>query len=132
MDEKVKDELTSPVEEKKQNFRPPNKIDQQLQRAFNWVKTFEDKLLQILEPENADLKKLGGVPLEEGLAEDLRKFVKQEDEAKFRCKVPDCTKLFKGEVFWRKHVEKRHTEWFEKIKGEVRPDALPTASFTST
>ena len=120
-DEKDKDkDATSPTEEKKRNnFRNQPKPDQQLQRAFNWVKTFEDKLLQILEPENADLKKLGGVPLEEGLAEELRKFVKQEDEAKFRCKVPECTKLFKGEAFWRKHVEKRHTEWFENIKGEV-------------
>lgn len=108
----------SPVEEKKFH-RNGSKNDQQLQRAFNWVKTFEDKLLQILEPENVDLKKLGGKPLEEGLAEELKKFVKQEDEAKFRCKVPECTKLFKGEVFWRKHVEKRHPEWFEAIKQEV-------------
>ena len=118
--EKAKEEASSPTDEKKPNFRTPNKQDQQLQRAFNWVKTFEDKLLQILEPENADLKKLGGVPLEKGLTEELKKFVKQEDEAKFRCKVPECTKLFKGEVFWRKHVEKRHTEWFDNIKGEVR------------
>ena len=117
--DKVKDENSSPVDEKKPNFRGPNKQDQQLQRAFNWVKTFEDKLLQILKPDNADLKKLGGVPLEEGLTEELKKFVKQEDEAKFRCKVPECTKLFKGENFWRKHVEKRHPEWFENIKGEV-------------
>ena len=107
----------SPVVEKfgKNNFRN----DQQLLRAFNWVKTFEEKLLQILEPENVDVKKLGGKPLEEGLDEELKKFVKQEDESKFRCKVPECTKLFKGEVFWRKHVEKRHVEWFENIKQDV-------------
>lgn len=100
------------------------KNDQQLTRAFNWVKTFEEKILQILEPENVDVRKLGGKPVEEGLDEELKKFVKQEDEAKFRCKVPECTKLFKGEVFWRKHVEKRHPEWFDSIKKDVSPSSL--------
>ena len=107
----------SPVVEKFQ--RKDFKTDQQLLRAFNWVKTFEEKILQILEPDSVDLKKLGGKPLEEGLDEELKKFVKQEDEAKFRCKVPDCTKLFKGEIFWKKHVEKRHPEWYESIKQDV-------------
>jgi uncharacterized C2H2 Zn-finger protein len=122
-------ETSSPVEEKKPEFRKTMKTDQQLLRAFNWVKTYEEKLLQILEPENVDLKKLGGMPLEEGLDEELKKFVKQEDEAKFRCKVPECTKLFRSEAFWRKHVEKRHEEWFENIKKDVRillPDSLLT------
>ncbi|KAL8717596.1 MAG: hypothetical protein Q9225_005166, partial [Loekoesia sp. 1 TL-2023] len=105
---------SSPVAEKFQ--RKDFKADQQLLRAFNWVKIFEEKILQILEPENVDVKKLGGKPLDEGIDEELKKHVKQEDEAKFRCKVPECTKLFKGESFWRKHVEKRHTEWFENIK----------------
>ena len=112
----------SPVEEKRpqqRGSRHQPRPDQQLHRAFKCVPTFEDQQLQILEPAGADLKKLGGMPLEEGLTEELRRFVKQEDEAKFRCKVPECTKLFKGEIFWRKHVEKRHTEWFENIKGEV-------------
>jgi uncharacterized C2H2 Zn-finger protein len=109
----------SPTQEKKFNFRTASKAEQQLQRAFNWVRTFEEKLLQILEPENVDLRKIGGVPLEEGLDEELKKFVKQEDENKFRCKVPECTKLFKAENFWRKHVEKRHEEWYENIKNDV-------------
>ncbi|EEP76532.1 conserved hypothetical protein [Uncinocarpus reesii 1704] len=108
----------SPSDEKK----PPrfsSKSEQQIYRAFNWVKTFEEKLLQILEPENVDLRKLGGKPVEEALEEELNKFVKQEDEAKFRCKVPECTKLFKGHHFWRKHVEKRHPDWFLEIQKEL-------------
>lgn len=108
---------SSPVIEKFQ--RSGFKNDQQLLRAFNWVKTFEEKILQILQPENVDVKKLGGKPLDEGLDEELKKFVKQEDEAKFRCKVPECTKLFKGELFWRKHVEKRHPEFFQGISIDV-------------
>ena len=122
------EEPGSPVAEKYTGRGTFNKTEQQLQRAFNWVKTFEDKLLQILEPENVDIKKLGGKPIDEALDEELRKFVKQEDENKFRCKVPDCTKLFKGEVFWRKHVEKRHLEWHDEIKQNVSNLALPSCS----
>jgi uncharacterized C2H2 Zn-finger protein len=96
-----------------------SKSEQQLSRAFNWVKTFEDKIMQILEPEAVDVRKLGGKPTEEALKEDLIKYVKQEDEHKFRCRVPECTKLFKEEHFWRKHVEKRHPEWLEGLKKDV-------------
>ncbi|ODH45161.1 hypothetical protein ACO22_00367 [Paracoccidioides brasiliensis] len=108
----------SPVDEKKQSHFS-SKTEQQAQRAFNWVKTFEEKLLQILEPENVDLKKLGGKPVDEAVEEELSKFVKQEDEAKFRCKVPECTKLFKAYHFWRMHVEKRHPERYSDIRKDL-------------
>ncbi|KAF8856785.1 hypothetical protein BDZ45DRAFT_691491 [Acephala macrosclerotiorum] len=107
----------SPGEERKFNRNSAaSKAEQQLQRAFNWVKTFEEKLMQILEPDAVDVRKLGGKPTEEALKEELVKFVKQEDEHKFRCRVPECTKLFKEEHFWKKHVEKRHPEWLEGLK----------------
>lgn len=96
-----------------------SKAEQQLQRAFNWVKTFEDKIMQILEPEAVDVKKLGGKPTEDALKDELPKYVKQEDEHKFRCRVPECQKLFKEEHFWKKHVEKRHPEWLEGLKKDV-------------
>ncbi|TLD26932.1 hypothetical protein PspLS_04825 [Pyricularia sp. CBS 133598] len=95
------------------------KSEQQLQRAYNWVKTFEEKIMQILEPESVDIRKVGGKPVEEALDEELVKYVKQEEPNKWRCKAPECTKLFKEEHFWKKHVEKRHTEWLEKLKEEV-------------
>ncbi|CAK3997653.1 related to arsenite-resistance 2 [Lecanosticta acicola] len=109
----------SPVEERKPLMKPSSKTTQQLQRAFNWVKTFEEKILQILEPDNVNIRKLGGMPLEEGIEKELNKFVSQEDVNKFRCKVPECTKLFKGVDFWRKHVEKRHVDWYERIRSEL-------------
>ncbi|KAK3341580.1 hypothetical protein B0T25DRAFT_346489 [Lasiosphaeria hispida] len=99
-------------------FRTSSKTEQQLQRAYNWVRTFEDKVMQILEPENADIRKLGGKSAEDALSEELAKHVKQEDEHKWRCRVPDCTKLFKEDHFWKKHVEKRHVEWLEKLREE--------------
>ena len=111
------EERASPVEEKRQ--QKLSKGEQQLQRAFNWVKTFEEKLLQILEPENVDIGKLGGKPVDEAVQEELAKYVKQEDESKYRCKVPECTKLFKAKSFWYKHAEKRHVEWYENIRNDV-------------
>lgn len=107
------------VVEEKKPLRLSGKSQQQLQRAYNWVKTYEEKLLQLLEPENVDVRKLGGKPLEEAMEDELAKFVKQEDESKWRCKVPECTKLFKGQHFWRKHIEKRHPEWLEKLEKDV-------------
>jgi hypothetical protein len=108
----------SPVQERKP-MRLSTKNQQQLQRAFNWVKTYEEKLLQLLEPENVDIRKLGGKPLDEAIEDELSRYVKQEDESKWRCKVPECTKLFKGQHFWRKHTEKRHPEWLEKLQKDV-------------
>ena len=113
------DPAASPTEERKP-FRGNTKTQKQLQQAFNWVRTYEDKLLMLLEPESTDLKRLGGKSIEEGLEEELTRFVKQEDESKFRCKVPECSKLFKALNFWRKHVEKRHTEFYEGLTKEVR------------
>lgn len=101
-----------------------HKAEQQLLRAYNWVKTFEDKVNQILEPESADLRKLGGRPVEEAIGDELIKVVKQEDEHKWRCKIPDCNKLFKEEHFWRKHVEKRHGDWLDGLKQEVSRVAM--------
>lgn len=64
----------SPVAERKDQFSKPNSRNaQQLQRAYNWVKTFEEKILQLLEPENVNLKKIGGQPAEEALEEELNK-----------------------------------------------------------
>ncbi|KAH8820352.1 putative zinc finger protein [Xylogone sp. PMI_703] len=102
-----------------QRANTSSKAEQQLQRAFNWVKTFEEKILQILEPHAVDLQKLGGKPIDEALKDELAKYVKQEDEHKFRCRVPECTKLFKEEHFWRKHVDKRHSEWLESLKSDL-------------
>ncbi|KAF2636104.1 hypothetical protein P280DRAFT_473250 [Massarina eburnea CBS 473.64] len=106
--------------EEKKTPKLSGKTQQQLQRAFNWVKTYEEKLLQLLEPDIIDIRKLGGKPLDESIEDEMARFVKQEDEAKWRCKVPECTKLFKGQHFWRKHVEKRHGEWYDKLQNDLQ------------
>ncbi|KAI5290333.1 hypothetical protein KEM54_001810 [Ascosphaera aggregata] len=101
------------------NKKFTNRSQYQLNRAYNWVRTYEDKIFQVLEPENADLTRLGGQPMQAGLDIELKKYIKQEDENRYRCKVPECTKLFKAEHFWRKHVEKRHSEWLKELTDEL-------------
>ena len=118
------DEYKSPEERRSSRSFAQSKTEQQLQRAFNWVRTFEEKILQLLEPENIDVRKLGGRPVDDAVNDELNKYVKQEDEHKFRCKVPECTKLFKEEHFWRKHVEKRHPEFLEAMRKDVSSQFL--------
>lgn len=125
-------ESTSPVEQRAGGKKNMSKAEQQLQRAFNWVKTYEEKVLQIIEPDNVDLRKIGGKPVDEAMQDELKKFVKQEDEHKYRCRVPECAKLFKEEHFWRKHVEKRHPEWYESMKKEVRGFPWVSDAFADT
>ena len=45
--------------------------------------------------------------------------MKQEDANKFRCKIPECTKLFKSTEFWRKHVEKRHEDFLARVRSDI-------------
>lgn len=113
------DELPSPVAERQPRFNRRNNTHMQLQKAFSWVTRYEDMLRQVVEPETVDVKKLGARPVDEALEEDLKEFRKAEDD-RYRCKIAeDCKKMFKAEHFWRKHVEKRHTEWLEGMKKEV-------------
>ncbi|KAK9325840.1 hypothetical protein V1517DRAFT_253412 [Lipomyces orientalis] len=87
-------------------------------RAQNWIKSWTDRFALFLNPASGDLKKLGGRPLEETVQAEITAHIKQEDEGKFRCKVGTCTKLFKGEDFVRKHIEKRHPEFIENLEQE--------------
>jgi hypothetical protein len=70
-----------------------------------------------------DLTTSKDVRFEDALAATLARYIKQEDQHKFRCRVPECQKLFKAEHFWRKHIGVRHSEWLEGIKQEARSAA---------
>ena len=59
----------------------------------------------------------------QNLEKELQKNLMREGEYSVRCRVQDCTKLFLGEVFWRKHVEKSHSQWYENMKANVRSSA---------
>ena len=59
----------------------------------------------------------------QNLEKELQKNLMREGEYSFRCRVQDCTKLFLGEIFWRKHVEKFHPQWYENMRTNVRSSA---------
>lgn len=64
----------SPVDERRPAaMKPSARNAQQLQRAYNWVKTFEEKILQLLEPDAVNIRKIGGTPIDEGVEEEMIK-----------------------------------------------------------
>lgn len=45
--------------------------------------------------------------------------VLKEHDAKFKCKVKDCKKAFKGYNYVEKHISSKHADEIESIKNEV-------------
>jgi len=78
-----------------------------------WLWLWNEKLTTFLEPGVSDVSKTGVLPQQEFEERLVRGAFAQEDDQKYRCIVEDCTKLFKGESFVRKHIYKRHQEWLE-------------------
>ena len=56
---------------------------------------------------------------DQNLENELQEYLVIEAGPNVRCKVLDCTKLLAGAAFWRKHVEKSHSQWYETIKESV-------------
>jgi len=69
-------------------------------------------------PKNSeDIEKIGGRNVENEIDKFAARNVNKVDEGKYRCKL--CSKLFKGELFVKKHIKSKHTESIEPIKLEV-------------
>lgn len=49
----------------------------------------------------------------------MKDHVWKEHEAKFKCRVGECAKAFKGLEYVEKHIHAKHTEEVDKIKEEV-------------
>lgn len=100
----VGSQLVSEKEAENMDHRPPLPIG-------NEVNASRDPL-----GVDSDLKTPKDVRFEEALVATLARYVEQEDVQRFRCRVPECRRLFRGEHIWRKHVGARHAEWLEGIK----------------
>ncbi|KAG4099213.1 hypothetical protein H8356DRAFT_361433 [Neocallimastix lanati (nom. inval.)] len=64
-----------------------------------------------------DFEKIGGRNVENEIDKFAARYVNKVDEGKYRCKI--CSKLFKGELFVKKHIKSKHTDLIEPIKLEV-------------
>lgn len=95
----------------------PNQIERLLLQARQQLETSK-RIAKTLsfqrQPDSRD-EELNSQRLERA----LQKHSTCEGKTNVRCKVLDCTRLFAGAVFWRKHVENRHPQWYEKLKVSV-------------
>jgi hypothetical protein len=82
-------------------------------------KAWSDKINLFINPEEADVIKLGGVNVEDVVHKETEAAISREAEDRWRCGVRKCTKLFLEEKFVRSHIQKRHKDWLEKIALEV-------------
>jgi hypothetical protein len=82
-------------------------------------KAWTDKMDLLINPEEVDVIKLGGVNVDEALKKEIDGAVTREAEDRWRCGVRKCTKLFLEEKFVRSHIQKRHKDWLERLSLEV-------------
>ncbi|KAJ2546680.1 hypothetical protein EV175_005510 [Coemansia sp. RSA 1933] len=85
---------------------PPNRGPQP---SGNWTRNLDNRNDVIIHPLEAErLFKEGGKSLERETDKELDKHINQMDEGRYRCLT--CSKLFKGDVFVRKHIRNKHPE----------------------
>lgn len=90
----------------------------------SYMKSWEDKVNLLINPEEADILKLGGVNVEEVVEKEIQAAMTKEADDRWRCGVKKCTKLFLEEKFVRSHIQKRHKDWLDKISSEVLSPTL--------
>ncbi|KAI9006558.1 arsenite-resistance protein 2-domain-containing protein [Phycomyces nitens] len=89
-------------------------------KAVHWLHNLDQRIdLKLHTPTENKLEDLGGKVLEAELSAYVKTQVHKEHEAKYKCKVGDCSKAFKGYDFVEKHIFSKHPEEIEQIKEEV-------------
>ncbi|CAO3665810.1 unnamed protein product [Umbelopsis ramanniana] len=89
-------------------------------RVARWAENLDQKIdLKINTPDDRTLEKMGGKVLQKELEAYVEQNVLKEHDAKFKCKVKDCKKAFKGYGYVEKHIHMKHPEEVEAIKAEV-------------
>ncbi|KAL0082359.1 C2H2-type zinc finger transcription factor [Phycomyces blakesleeanus] len=89
-------------------------------KAVYWLHNLDQRIdLKLHTPTDNKLESLGGKVLESELSNYVKTQVHKEHEAKYKCKVGDCSKAFKGYDFVEKHIFSKHPEEIEQIKEEV-------------
>ncbi|KAJ2720410.1 hypothetical protein GGI07_004621 [Coemansia sp. Benny D115] len=79
------------------------------QPSGNWTRYQDNNNNLIIHPLEADrLYKEGGKSLEKETDKELDAHINQLDEGRYRCM--QCSKLFKGDAFVRKHIRNKHPE----------------------
>jgi hypothetical protein len=95
-------------------------------------KAWSDRMNLFINPEEADIVKLGGVVVEDVVHKETETAIAREAEDRWRCGVRKCTKLFLEQKFVRSHIQKRHKDWLERIALEVTPHSTNPTNSGST
>ncbi|KAI9319051.1 hypothetical protein BX666DRAFT_2025391 [Dichotomocladium elegans] len=89
--------------------------------ATQWLKNLDQKIaMRIRSPDDHDLEKWGGKILDKEIDTFIKEHVLKEHEAKFKCRVGDCAKAFKGFEYVEKHIIAKHPEEINAIKEETK------------
>ncbi|KAI8342425.1 arsenite-resistance protein 2-domain-containing protein [Chlamydoabsidia padenii] len=86
-----------------------------------WTKNLDQRIGMKINPpgDDEDMVKLGGKSLKSELDAYMEEHIQKEHDAKYKCKVGDCSKAFKGIEFVEKHITTKHGDEIQRIKDEV-------------
>ncbi|KAG0194485.1 hypothetical protein DFQ28_010569 [Apophysomyces sp. BC1034] len=85
-----------------------------------WVKNLDQRTaMKIEKPDGRKLEKMGGRSLESETDAFIQEHVLKEHEAKYKCKVGECAKAFKGFDFVEKHIMTKHREEVARLSEEI-------------
>ncbi|KAI9499201.1 hypothetical protein BDB00DRAFT_866685 [Zychaea mexicana] len=88
--------------------------------GVQWCKNIDQKIaMKISVPDDRELERLGGKVLKTETDAYVKEHVLKEHEAKYKCRVGDCAKAFKGFEYVEKHIFSKHPEEIDAIKEEV-------------
>lgn len=74
--------------------------------AESFLKTLDSRIDMRINSPNENLESVGGKNLNAEVEAEVMKHIQKENDAKYRCR--ECSKLFKGEDFVRKHIKAKH------------------------
>ncbi|KAI8081664.1 uncharacterized protein BX664DRAFT_366899 [Halteromyces radiatus] len=85
-----------------------------------WAKNLDSKLaLKFEKPRQRTLERMGGKLLDDELDKFYDDHIQREHSSKYRCKVDDCNKAFRGIEFAEKHITSKHPEHINRIKEQT-------------
>ncbi|KAI8380887.1 uncharacterized protein BYT42DRAFT_284922 [Radiomyces spectabilis] len=89
-------------------------------QAAQWAKNLDQRIaMKSQTPSDRELERWGGKPYSSELETFMKEHVQKEHEAKFKCKVGECAKAFKGFDFVEKHIITKHPEEIARLREEV-------------
>ncbi|KAI9278683.1 hypothetical protein BDA99DRAFT_13548 [Phascolomyces articulosus] len=115
VDPHVRKVATSPTEE-----IDPKQQSKNEKFGIQWAKNIDQKIaMKINVPDDHELERMGAKILKKETDAYVKEHVLKEHEAKYKCRVGECAKAFKGFEYVEKHIFSKHPEEIDAIKEDV-------------